>query len=148
MAEDLEQITTVDIDISDLTPRLEHIKMPNGVTYKVGLSLEEQKSVVDALSDLDDNINAVNDDLEDLSGVTGIEKDAQTDERVFVPTINYGGDTTTIMGNMQSLDTKIKALEDEITELKSLLRRQYMAYYDVNPSEGIGENNVYVNSQQ
>ena len=46
MAEDLQEVTNVIIDTNEATPRLEHIKLPNGVSYKIGLSLEEQKSVI------------------------------------------------------------------------------------------------------
>lgn len=64
MADELQEYTVINID--DTVLRLEYIKLPNGNTYKVGLSLEEQQSFVDALSDLNDNIIAVNEDVEAL----------------------------------------------------------------------------------
>ena len=66
MAEDLQEVTNVIIDTNEATPRLEHIKLPNGVSYKIGLSLEEQKSVINALSGLNYNIGEVNKDVEEL----------------------------------------------------------------------------------
>lgn len=130
MAEDLLEVTNVIIDTNEATPRLEHIKLPNGVSYKIGLSLEEQESVKDALSDLNENIIKVNEDVEDL----------KVSERVIAASLN-------------DLNSRVVALTEENTQLRNeialltqeiaLIKRNYMAYYDVDESKGIGEQNVY-----
>ena len=130
MAEDLLEVTNVIIDTNEATPRLEHIKLPNGVSYKIGLSLEEQESVKEALSDLNENIIRVNEDVEDL----------KVSERVIAASLN-------------DLNSRVVALTAENTQLRNeialltqeiaLIKRNYMAYYDVDESKGIGEQNVY-----
>lgn len=109
------------IDLSNSTPRFEHITMPNGTTYKVGLSLEEQEAIVSAISEL-------NTDVSDMD--------------------------LTVSASLNDLNSKIMALtqentslKNEIAELKELIKKQYMAYYDVDATKGIGENNTYSTTQ-
>ena len=45
------------IDLSNSTPRFEHITMPNGTNYKVGLSLAEQEAIVSAISELNTSVS-------------------------------------------------------------------------------------------
>ena len=45
------------IDLEDSTPRFEHITMPNGTTYKVGLSLVEQEAIVSAITELNTDVS-------------------------------------------------------------------------------------------
>lgn len=47
------------IDLSNSTPRFEHITMPNGTTYKVGLSLAEQEAIVSAISELNTDVSVI-----------------------------------------------------------------------------------------
>lgn len=47
------------IDLSNSTPRFEHITMPNGTTYKVGLSLAEQEAIVSAISELNTDVSDI-----------------------------------------------------------------------------------------
>lgn len=47
------------IDLSSSTPRFEHITMPNGTTYKVGLSLAEQEAIVSAISELNTDVSVI-----------------------------------------------------------------------------------------
>ena len=118
MAEISQNNTAVTVDAT--TPRIEFIKMPDGVVRKVGISLEEHEAIVDALSDLNDNMVAINTDVEDLK-----ESELVTAR------------------SLVDLDSRITALESEISELKDMLQNKYMAYYEVDSSKGIGENNVY-----
>ena len=130
MAEDLQGVTNVIIDTNEATPRLEHIKLPNGVSYKIGLSLEEQKSVISALSVLDENITKVNDDVEEL-------KDS---EQVVAASLNdLNSRIVTLTQENTSLRNEIANLKDEIEAIK----KEYMTYYAVDSSRGIGENNTY-----
>lgn len=130
MAEDLQEVTNVIIDTNEATPRLEHIKLPNGVSYKIGLSLEEQKSVIDALSDLNYNIGEVNKDVEEL-------KDS---EQVVAASLNdLNSRIVTLTQENTSLRNEIANLKDEIEAIK----KEYMTYYAVDSSRGIGENNTY-----
>lgn len=91
--------TIVSIDTSTDTLRFEYISI-GGRTYKVGLSLEETKSFVDAVQTLNDNLIAVNEDVE--------------------------------------------ALKTEIDNIK----KNYMAYYDVDSEKGIEADNVYTDTFQ
>lgn len=63
------------IDLKDSTPRFEYIKMPNGTTYKVGLSLEEQEAIVSAISELNTDVSdmdlTVSASLNDLNSRIG-----------------------------------------------------------------------------
>lgn len=130
MAEDLQGVTNVIIDTNEATPRLEHIKLPNGVSYKIGLSLEEQESVKQALSDLNENIIEVNNDVEEL-------KDS---EEVVAASLND------LNSRVVTLTQENTLLKNEITNLKNeidTIKREYMAYYAVDSSKGIGENNTY-----
>ena len=47
------------IDLNNSTPRFEHITMPNGTTYKVGLSLAEQEAIVSAISELNTDVSVI-----------------------------------------------------------------------------------------
>ena len=130
MAEDLQGVTNVIIDTNEATPRLEHIKLPNGVSYKIGLSLEEQESVKKALSDLNENIIRVNKDVEGLN----------ESEEVVAASLND------LNSRVVTLTQENTLLKNEITNLKNeidTIKRTYMAYYDVDASKGIGENNTY-----
>lgn len=130
MAEDLQEVTNVIIDTDETTPRLEHIKMPNGVNYKIGLSLEEQKSVKQALSDLDYNIGEVNKDVEGLK---------ESEEVVAASLNDLNSRIVTLTQENTSLKNEIANLKNEIESIK----KEYMAYYAVDESKGIGENNTY-----
>ena len=66
---------------------------------------------------LSENIVAVNNDVEDLK----IENTA--------------------------LKNRVTALETELTNLRQLLEDKYMAYYDVDATKGIDENNTYSTTQ-
>lgn len=92
-----DNTTTLTIDTNKDTLRFEHITI-GGKTYKVGLSLEETKSFVEAFQTLNDNLVAVNNDVE--------------------------------------------TLKTEIDNIK----KNYMAYYDVNKEKGIEADNVYTTS--
>ena len=130
MAEDLQVVTNVIIDTDETTPRLEHIKLPNGVSYKIGLSLEEQESVISALSVLDYNIGEVNKDVEEL----------KESEQVVAASLNdLNSRIVTLTQENTSLRNEIANLKDEIESIK----KEYMAYYAVDESKGIGENNTY-----
>ncbi len=37
--------------------------------------------------------------------------------------------------------------KENIEKLKELIKKQYMAYYDVDATKGIGENNTYITTQ-
>lgn len=136
----------ITLDTND-SLRLESFKLPNGNPYLLGCTYQEAQTIYNTLQE---NIEAVNSDLEDLDSVVGIAKDTSTDKRTFQPTTNYGDDSTTVMTNMQKLDTKIKALEEEnaalkqeLKEFKELVEKQYMAYTPVSEDEGIIDGNIY-----
>ena len=46
-----------------------------------------------------------------------------------------------------ALKNRVTALETELTNLRQLLEDKYMAYYDVDATKGIGENNTYITTQ-
>jgi chromosome segregation ATPase len=120
-----EQLETLTLGENEL--RLERIKLPNGNTYVLGCSFEEAQDIYDVLNE---NIEAVNEDVEDL----------KVSERVIAASLN-------------DLNSRVVALTAENTQLRNeialltqeiaLIKRNYMAYYDVDESKGIGEQNVY-----
>lgn len=120
-----EQLDTLTLGENEL--RLETLTLPNGNTYILGCSFEEAQDIYEVLSD---NIEAVNNDVEDL----------KVSERVIATSLN-------------DLNSRVVALTAENTQLRNeialltqeiaLIKRNYMAYYDVDESKGIGEQNVY-----
>ena len=123
MSENLNEIT-----LGENVLRLEHIKLPNGNTYILGCSFEEAQEIYQVLSE---NIEAVNTDVEEL-------KEA---ELVVATSLND------LNSKIMSLTQENTSLKNEIAELKELIKKQYMAYYDVDATKGIGENNTYSTTQ-
>ena len=123
MSENLDEIT-----LGENVLRLEHIKLPNGNTYVLGCSFEEAQEIYQVLSE---NIEAVNTDVEEL-------KEA---ELVVATSLND------LNSKIMSLTQENTSLKNEIAELKELIKKQYMAYYDVDATKGIGENNTYSTTQ-
>ena len=123
MSENLNEIT-----LGENVLRLEHIKLPNGNTYVLGCSFEETQEIYQVLSE---NIEAVNTDVEEL-------KEA---ELVVATSLND------LNSKIMSLTQENTSLKNEIAELKELIKKQYMAYYDVDATKGIGENNTYITTQ-
>ena len=123
MSENLNEIT-----LGENVLRLEHIKLPSGNTYVLGCSFEEAQEIYQVLSE---NIEAVNTDVEEL-------KEA---ELVVATSLND------LNSKIMSLTQENTSLKNEIAELKELIKKQYMAYYDVDATKGIGENNTYSTTQ-
>ena len=123
MPEELNTIT-----LGENVLRLEHIKLPNGNTYILGCSFEEAQEIYQVLSE---NIKAVNTDVEEL----------KESELVVATSLND------LNLKIMSLTQENTSLKNEIAELKELIKKQYMAYYDVDATKGIGENNTYITTQ-
>lgn len=121
-----EELNT--IMLGENTLRLENLKLPNGNTYILGCSFEEAQEIYQVLSE---NIEAVNTDVEEL-------KEA---ELVVATSLND------LNSKIISLTQENTSLKNEIAELKELIKKQYMAYYDVDATKGIGENNTYITTQ-
>ena len=122
MPEDLETVVLGENEL-----RLENLTLPNGNTYILGCSFEEAQEIYGVLSD---NIEAVNDDVEAL----------KVSEKVVAASLND------LNSRIVALTEENALLRNEIADLKqeiALIKRTYMAYYDVDASQGIGENNVY-----
>lgn len=123
MPEELNTIT-----LGENTLRLENLKLPNGNTYILGCSFEEAQEIYQVLSE---NIKAVNTDVEEL-------KEAELVVATSLNDLNL---------KIMSLTQENTSLKNEIAELKELIKKQYMAYYDVDATKGIGENNTYITTQ-
>ena len=123
MPEELNTIT-----LGENTLRLENLKLPNGNTYILGCSFEEAQEIYQVLSE---NIKAVNTDVEEL----------RESELVIATSLND------LNSKIMSLTQENTSLKNEIAELKELIKKQYMAYYDVDATKGIGENNTYITTQ-
>ena len=121
-----EEINT--ITLGENTLRLENLKLPNGNTYILGCSFEEAQEIYQVLSE---NIKAVNTDVEEL----------KESELVIATSLND------LNSKIISLTQENTSLKNEIAELKELIKKQYMAYYDVDATKGIGENNTYITTQ-
>lgn len=178
MPEELETLTLGENEL-----RLETLTLPNGNTYILGCSFEEAQEIYDVLSG---NIEAVNDDVEELKDNEKVTAAALNDLNSRIVTLNddvqsiHGStedmtealsdledtvdDLSTdvqdlkdseevIAASLNDLNSRIVALTAENTSLRNeitllsqeieLIKRNYMAYYDVDESKGIGENNVY-----
>ena len=123
MPEELNTIT-----LGENTLRLENLKLPNGNTYILGCSFEEAQEIYQVLSN---NIEAINTDVEEL----------KESELVVATSLND------LNSKIISLTQENTSLKNEIAELKELIKKQYMAYYDVDATKGIGENNTYSTTQ-
>lgn len=123
MPEELNTIT-----LGENTLRLENLKLPNGNTYILGCSFEEAQKIYQVLSE---NIGAINTDVEEL----------KESELVVATSLND------LNLKIMSLTQENTSLKNEIAELKELIKKQYMAYYDVDATKGIGENNTYSTTQ-
>lgn len=121
-----EELNTVTLGENEV--RLERIKLPNGNTYILGCSFEEAQEIYNVLSE---NIEAVNTDVEELKET----------ELVVAASLND------LNSKIMALTQENTSLKDEIAELKELIKKQYMAYYDVDATKGIGENNTYSTTQ-
>ena len=100
--------------------RLDYLKLPDGNTYVLGCSSEEAQV-------LSENIEAVNDELEE-------------NEQVVAASLNdLNSRIVTLTQENTSLKNEIANLKNEIESIK----KEYMAYYAVDESKGIGENNTY-----
>ena len=120
-----EELNTLTLGENEL--RLETLTLPNGNTYILGCSFEEAQEIYNVLSE---NIEAVNEDVEDL-------KDS---EQVVAASLND------LNARVVALTEENTLLRSEITGLRQeieLIKRNYMAYYDVDASAGIGEQNTY-----
>ena len=49
--------------------------------------------------------------------------------------------------DVEDLKNRVTALETELINLRQVLEDKYMAYYDVDATKGIGENNTYSTTQ-
>lgn len=107
--------------------RLETLTLPNGNTYILGCSFEEAEEIYNVLTE---NIEAVNDEVEDL----------KQSEIVVAASLNdLNSRIVSLTQENASLRNEIANLTEEIEEIK----RTYMAYYDVDASRGIVEDNIY-----
>lgn len=131
MPENLQNIETIIVDTE--TPRIEYMKMPDGVTRKIGISLEEEQAIVESLSVLDENVTAINEDVEGLK---------ESEEVIAISLNDLNSRITELVEENISLKNDIADLKQEIQAIK----RTYMAYYDADASTGIGENNTYETS--
>jgi len=103
--------------------RLDYLKLPDGNTYVLGCSSEEAQV-------LNENIIKVNDDVEEL----------KESEQVVAASLNdLNSRIVTLTQENTSLRNEIANLKDEIEAIK----KEYMTYYAVDSSRGIGENNTY-----
>ena len=113
-----EEINAMTLGENEL--RLETLTLPNGNTYILGCSFEEAQEIYKSLSE---NIEVLKDSEE------------------------------VVAASLNDLNSRIVALTQENTSLRSeiaqltqeiaLIKRNYMAYYAVDESKGIGEQNVY-----
>ena len=122
MPEELETLTLGENEL-----RLETLTLPNGNTYILGCSFEEAEEIYNVLTE---NIEAVNDEVEDL----------KQSEIVVAASLNdLNSRIVSLTQENASLRNEIANLTEEIEEIK----RTYMAYYDVDASRGIVEDNIY-----
>ena len=95
-----------------------------GMTYTV---TETDIASAEALEDEVERAQAAEGEIAGKVGLTGAEG-----SRTFTPTTNYGTGATTVMGNMQALDTQVKKNADDIATLETKVGA---IEYDVNGTE-------------
>ena len=120
-----EEINAMTLGENEL--RLETLTLPNGNTYILGCSFEEAQEIYESLSE---NIEAVSDDVEVL-------KDS---EEVVAASLN---DLNSRIVALTQENTSLRSEIAQLTQEIALIKRNYMAYYAVDESKGIGEQNVY-----
>lgn len=86
---------------------------PNGgMTYTVA-----ETNIADA-DDLAAEITRAQSAETAIDGAVGLTKGASDETRTFTPTTNYGTGSTTVVGNMQALDTKLKEVADGLAAVQ------------------------------
>lgn len=119
---------------------------------------ESEKVAAAALNDLDSRITTLNEEVEAIEGssedvteaLSALEdsvSDLETDVNDLKESeIVTSASLNDLNSRIVSLTEENISLRSEIADLKdeiALIKRNYMAYYDVDASKGIGENNIY-----
>lgn len=65
-------------------------------------------------------------EIADKVGLTGDEE-----ARTFTPTTNYGGETATVMANMQAIDTKLKEVEGTLAGVQYDVEGTTLVFYGI-----------------
>lgn len=78
------------------------------ITYTIG-----ETNIADA-DDLSDEITRAQTAETAIDTAVGLTKAANAETRSFTPTTNYGTGATTVMGNMQALDTALAAVSTQV----------------------------------
>ena len=81
------------------------------ITYTIG---EDDIASAEALEDEVERAQAAEGEIAGKVGLTGAEG-----SRTVTPTTNYGNGSTTMIGNMQALDTQVKENADDIAALET-----------------------------
>ena len=112
---------------------------------------ESEKVAAMSLNDLNSRVTALTEDVEDLKDDNETTSETLSEMEEDVSTIK--DNEIVISASLNDLNSRIVALTAENAELRNeitqllgeiaLIKRNYMAYYDVNESEGIGEQNIY-----
>ena len=84
----------------------------NTKTYTIG------ENNIASASDLTTEVARAKSAETAIDGAVGLTKGANDETRTWTPTTNYGGSTTSVKGNMQALDTQVKANADDIDTLE------------------------------
>lgn len=92
-----------------------------GTTYTV---TESDIASAEGLADEIDRAQDAEGEIADVVGLSGAEG-----SRTFTPTTNYGTGSTTVVGNMQALDTALKAVSDKANSIQYKVAGTELTFY-------------------
>ena len=66
-----------------------------------------------------------------IDSVVGLTKAENSETRTFTPTANYGGESTTVMANMQAIDTKLKEVEGTLAGVQYKVNGTTLEFFGI-----------------
>ena len=134
LTDDVEDLKDTTSDIETLTEDVEDLK-DNEMVVSAGLNKLNSRIV-----SLEDDVEDLKDTTSDIETLTEDVEDLKSSEKGIAMSLNdLNSRIVSLTAENQDLRNEIAILTQEIT----LIKRNYMAYYDVDESKGIGEQNIY-----
>lgn len=68
-----------------------------------------------------------------IDAAIGLTKGRENETRTFTPTTNYGADSTSVVNNMQKLDTKLKEVADSLAAVQYKVNGTTLEFFGISP---------------